>query len=239
MEYTSALTFNRALNSCAMAGVMINRVREVFTGKTKVEKLQGISDDELYGVTNSEDVLKDINVLSSKKAKRSKNYEMNDTCKGNMALLSVGTEAWERTLTSGKRKEKERSEIAASCTVTSKGKIYQKWNAKTGKEIKSETAQSCSSEIFDECPPLFVNELTPPTPITFDTHQSYGQPRDLALVLEHSSRGDVLTNHVTLNVTAANAWEKPKNHTTIKSTVINFFSRFKREKKTKVMKICT
>ena len=220
-----------------MARVTINRFRERFTGKTEVEKLQGINDDELYGVTSSEDVLKDRKVLGSKKAKRSKNYEMNDTSKGNVGWFAVRTEAWKRTLASRKRQEIARSEIAASCTVTSKGKIYQKWTAKTGKEIKSETVKSSFSEAFDECPASFVNELAPLTPVTFDGRQSYGSC-DPALVLEHSFGSDVPTNHVTLNVTAAKAWEKPKNQTTVKSTVINFCSRFKRGKETKVMKIC-
>ena len=221
-----------------MARVMINRFSERFTGKTEVEKLQGISDDELYGVTSSEDVLKDRKVLGSKKEKRSRNYEMNDTSKGNVTWFAVRTEAWKRTLARGIRQEIARSEIAASCTVTSKGKIYQKWNAKTGKEIKSETVKSSFSEAFDECPASFVNELAPLTPVTSEGRQSYGQSCDPALVLEHSSRSDVPTNHVTLNVTAAKAWEKPKNQTTVKSTLINFFSRFKRGKETKVMKIC-
>ena len=215
-----------------MARVVINRFRERLTGKTKVEKLQEISDNELNGVnTSSEDVLKDKNVVGSKKVKRSKNYEMNDTSEGSMTWFAVRAEAWKLiTLASGEKQQKERSEIAASCTVTSKGKIYQKWNAKTGKEIKSETVKSSFSEAFDECPASFVNELVPPTPVTFDTYQSYGQSCDPAFVLEREpGNNGAPTYHVTLNVTAAKAWEKPKNHTTVKSTVINFFSRFKRE----------
>ena len=219
-----------------MAGVMINRLRERFTGKTKVRRLQGISDDELYGVANSEDVLKERNVIGSKKSKRRRDYEMNETSKGNMSWFAARTGAWQRKLTCGRGQETAKSEIAVSCSVTSNGKKYQKWNTKTGKEIQSDTTQS-SSETFDKCPALFVNELAPPTPADFYGRQSFGQSCDPALVLEDTPGSGVLTNHVTLNVASANAWEKTKNRTTVKSTLINFFSSFKREKKTKVMRI--
>ncbi len=217
-----------------MAGVLISRFKERFTGKTKVERLQGISDDELYGVARSEDVLKGRIVLGSKKTKRGKNYQMNETSKRNMNWFAARTEAWKRTLTSGREQEKASSEIAVSCSVMSNGKKYQKWNTKTGKEIKSDTTPSSSP---DKCPALFLNELAPPTSVNFDGKQSYGQSCDPALVLEDTPGSGVPTYHVTLNVAAANAWEETKNRTTVKSTVINFFSRFKRETETKVMRI--
>jgi len=221
-----------------MAGVMINRLRARFTGKTKVLRLQAISDDELYEVASSEDGLKDKKVAGGEKSKRGKNYEINETSKRNTACFAARTEAWKRTLTGGRRQEKTSSEIAITFSVTSSGKIYQKWNNKTGKEIKSETEKSSSLEPFDECPSLFMNELAQPTSVNFDGHLSYGHSRDPALVVEvGTDRTSVPTDHVTLNMSASNAWEKTRNHTTAKATVMNFFSRFKREKKSKVMRI--
>ncbi|KAL9981635.1 hypothetical protein ACROYT_G010367 [Oculina patagonica] len=199
-----------------MAGVMISRFKERFTGKTKVKKLQGISDDELYGVASSEDMLKERKVIGGKKLKRGKNYQMNETSKRNTHWLAARTEAWKKTLTSGRGQEKASGEIAVSCSVMSNGKKYQKWNTKTGKEIESDTTPSSSSEIFFEFPALFLNELTPSKPVKFDTHQSYGQSCDPALVLEDTPGSGVLTSHVTLNVAAANAWEKTKRKTKVK-----------------------
>lgn len=217
---------------------MINRLRARFTGKTKVLRLQAISDDELYEVASSEDGLKDKKVAGGEKSKRGKNYEINETSKRNTACFAARTEAWKRTLTGGRRQEKTSSEIAITFSVTSSGKIYQKWNNKTGKEIKSETEKSSSLEPFDECPSLFMNELAQPTSVNFDGHLSYGHSRDPALVVEvGTDRASVPTDHVTLNMSASNAWEKTRNHTTAKATVMNFFSRFKREKKSKVMRI--
>lgn len=223
--------------SSEMARVIISRFRERFTGKTKVVRLQGISDDELYEVTSDEDSLKDRKVAGGEKSKRGKNYEMNETSKRNMSWFAARTDAWKRTLTSGRRQEKTSGEIAISCSLTSSGKKYQKWNTKTGKEIKSDITQSSSSETFDECPSLFMNELAPPTSVDFDGHLSYEQSCDPAVVIEDGRDRGVLTNHVTLNMSAANAWEETRNRTTTKATVMNFFSRFKRLKKSKVMRI--
>ena len=224
--------------SSDMARVVINRLRARFAGKTKVVRLQGISDDELYEVASGEDGLKDRKVSGGEKSKRGKNYEMNETSKRNTAWFGARTEAWKRTLTGGRRQEKASSGIAITCSVTSSGKKYQKWNNKTGKEIKSEAVKSSLLEPFDECPSLLMNELAPPTSDNFDGHLCYGQSCDPAFAVEDDTdRTRVPTNHMTLNMSAANAWEETRNRTTIKATVMNFFSRFKREKKSKVMRI--
>ena len=217
---------------------MIDRLRARFTGKTKVVRFQGISDDEFYEVASSENGLKDRKVTGGEKSKRGKNYEVNETSKRNTAWFAARTEAWKRTLTGGRSQEKTSSEIDISCSVTSSGKNYQEWNIKTGKEIKSETVKSSLSERFDECPSLFTNELAPPTSLNFDEHLSCGQWCDPAVVVEdRCDRAGVPTNHVTLNMSAANAWEETRNCTTTKATIMNVFSRFKREKKSKVMRI--
>ena len=216
----------------------MNRLRMRFTGKTEVVKLQGISDDELYEVASSEDGLKDKIVPGGEKSRKSKNYKVNETSKSNTAWFTARTEAWKRTLTGGRRQEKASSEIAISCSVTSGGKNYQKWNNKTGKEIKSETVKSSLLDPFDECPSLFTNVPAPTASVNFDGHLSYEQSCDPTLVVEDGpDRTSALTNHVTLNMSTANAWEETKNRPMTKATVMNFFSRFKREKKPKVMRI--
>ena len=218
--------------------VMINRLRARLTGRTKVVRLRGISDDELHEVASGEGGLKDRKVAGGEKSKRGKNYEMNETSKRNTAWFAARTEAWKRTLTGGRRQEKTSSEIAITYSVTLSGKKYQKWNNRTGKEIKSETVKSSLLEPFDECPSLFTNELAEPTSMNFDGHLLYGHSRDPALVVANGTdRTRVPANHVTLNVSAANAWEETGNRTKTKATVMNFFSRFKREKKSKVMRI--
>ena len=223
--------------SSDMARVIVNRLRVRFTGKTKVVKLQGISDDELYEVASSEDGLKDRKVPGGGKSRKGKNYEMNETSKSNTAWFTARTEAWKRTLTGRQRQEKASSDIAISCSVTSGGKNYQKWHNKTGKEIKSETVKSFLLEPFDECPSLFTKEPAPAASVNFDGHLSYEQSCDPSLVVEDGpDRTSALTNHVTLNMSTANVWEETKNRPMTKATLMNF-SRFKREKKSKVMRI--
>ena len=162
---------------------------------------------------------------------------MNETSKRNLPWFTARTEAWKRTLTGGQRQEKASSEIAISCSATSDGKNYQKWNNKTGKEIKRETVKSSLLEPFDEFPSLHTNEPAPPASVNFDEHLSYKQSCDPALVVEDEpDRTSGLTIHVTLNMSTANAWEETRNRPMTKATVMNF-SRFKREKKSKVMRI--
>lgn len=228
---------SQSFMSSDMARLIINRLRVRFAGKTKVVKLQGISDDELYEVASSEDGLKDRKVPGGEKSRKGKNYEMNVTTKSNRTWFTARTEVWKRTLTGERRQEKANSKIAISCSVTSGGKNYQKWNNKTGKEIKSETVKSSLLEPFDEFPPLYTNEPS----VNFDGHLSFEQSCDPALVVEdepdRSHRTRALTNHVTLNMSTANAWEETRIRPMTKVTVMNLFSRFKREKRAKVMRI--
>lgn len=225
---------SQSFMSSDMARLIINRLRVRFAGKTKVVKLQGISDDELYEVASSEDGLKDRKVPGGEKSRKGKNYEMNVTTKRNRTWFTARTEVWKRTLTGGRRQEKANSNIAISCSVMSGGKNYQKWNNKTGKEIKSETVKSSLLEPFDEFPPLYTNEPS----VNFDGHLSFEQSYDPALVVQDEpDRTSALTNHVTLNMSTANAWEETRIRPMTKVTVMNLFSRFKREKRAKVMRI--
>ena len=225
---------SQSFMSSDMARLIINRLRVRFAGKTKVVKLQGISDDELYEVASSEDGLKDRKVPGGEKSRKGKNYEMNVTTKRNRTWFTARTEVWKRTLTGGRRQEKANSNIAISCSVTSGGKNYQKWNNETGKEIKSETVKSSLLEPFDEFPPLYTNEPS----VNFDGHLSFVQSCDPALVVEDEpDRTSALTNHVTMNMSTANAWEETRIRPMTKVTVMNLFSRFKREKRVKVMRI--
>ena len=83
---------------------------------------------------------------------------------------------------------------------------------------------------------MFVDELAPPTPATLYGGKVDRQSRDPAPIIEEAKDSSVPTNHVTLNVTAGNAWEETRNRTTIKEILTKYFSRFKLEKKTKVKK---
>lgn len=225
---------SQSFMSSDMARLIINRLRVRFAGKTKIVKLQGISDDELSEVASSEDGLKDRKVPGGEKSRKGKNYEMNVTTKRNRTWFTARTEVWKRTLTGGRRQEKANSNIAISCSVMSGGKNYQKWNNKTGKEIKSETVKSSLLEPFDEFPPLYTNEPS----VNFDGHLSFEQSYDPALVVQDEpDRTSALTNHVTLNMSTANAWEETRIRPMTKVTVMNLFSRFKREKRAKVMRI--
>lgn len=225
---------SQSFMSSDMARLIINRLRVRFAGKTKVVKLQGISDDELYEVASSEDGLKDRKVPGGEKSRKGKNYEMNVTTKRNRTWFTARTEVWKRTLTGGRRQEKANSNIAIICSVMSGGKNYQKWKNKTGKEIKSETVKSSLLEPFDEFPPLYTNEPS----VNFDGHLSFEQSYDPALVVQDEpDRTSALTNHVTLNMSTANAWEETRIRPMTKVTVMNLFSRFKREKRAKVMRI--
>lgn len=235
-----------------MATVLRSRFGARFAWKTEVKSLQGISNDEVYEVASTGDgLIKGRTVTGGEKSKRGKSYFMNETSTRNTNGFAARTFAWKRTLRSERRQAKANSEIAFNCSLTPGGKesdignrfarrdSYQKWNTKTGKEIKSDATQSSTYGTFDKCPVLFVNELAPPTPVNFDAHQSREQSScDPALV--HGAARDcagVPTNHVTLNVVAGNAWDETRIRTTIKSTAVNFFSRFKPEKKTKVVRI--
>lgn len=82
-----------------------------------------------------------------------------------------------------------------------------------------------NSELFYTCQSLFVSELAPPTPATLYRRQSYGQSRDSGLVLEEAMDSGASINHVTLNMSADNAWEETTNRTTIKSTLMDFFPK--------------
>ena len=211
-----------------------------FARETKVKRFQGINDEDAFENAESQTGLK-----GKALSKKGKNYEVNGASERNTNTFDARTVAWKRTLTTERRQEKTRQEVAYSCSVTHGEKeggsdwseSYQKWNTKTGKEIKSESTEPVFSELFDSCQSAFVTELAPPTPASIYGRQSSGQSCHPAIVLEKAKDSGVHTNHVALNVGAGNAWEETRTRTSIKSTLMGFLSRFKRQEKTKVKKV--
>lgn len=210
--------------------------------KTRVERLEGVSDEGLYQVASGEDGVRESSLFCGEKSKRSKNYETNEISAAKPHGFSGWTTTWKEKLTSGRRQLKANDESAFSCSVITNEKegdickCMQRWNIKTGKEIKSDSTQT-SYETVDKRPFVFVNELGPTKPSNIYAYQSYMQSCDPALLVEDAQDSGVLTNHVNLNVSRGNAWEKAKSHSTVKSTVSDFFSRLHRTKKTKVTRI--
>ena len=217
--------------------------------QTKVKKLQGINYEDFDEVASCQSGLN-----AKKDSKRWKNYELNDASKRDKNTFVTRTFAWKRTpLIARRTREKSGKEIVYSCLpapaeieadrcnasyLGRQESPHQKWNTKTGKKMKSEASEPGFSELFQTCQPLFVYELAPPTPASLYRRQSYRRSCDPAVVLEQAKGSCVPTNHVTLNVSAGNAWEETKNSTSIKTTVMGLFSRFKqRERKTKVKKM--
>ena len=218
-----------------------------FVQQTKVKRLHGINNEDFNEVASCQSSVKD-----KQASKRGKNYEMNDTSKRNKNTFVARTFAWKRTLVTRRTLEKSGKETAYSCLPVPAEKeadrcnssylgrrdSHQTWDTKTGKRVKSESTKPDFSELFQTCQSPFINELAPPlTPVSLYRRQSYGQSCDPAVVLEQTKGSCVPTNHVTLNVSAGNAWEETENRTSIKTTVMGLFSRFARERKTKVKKV--
>ena len=216
-----------------------------FAPKTKVKRFKEFDDQDFHEVAGAETGLKEKTAFGEK-WKRGKSYAVNgDACKRETNVFVT----WKQTLVSGKRQVKKNEEVSLSSSLTSAKKednivsydfarrdSYQKRDTKTEKEIKSDSIQPVFSELFEICQSSFVNELAPPIPVTLYGRQSYTLI-DPAIVLEEAKDIGVPTNHVSLNVSAGNAWEETRNRTTIKSTLTNFFGRFKRQNKSKVRKV--
>lgn len=217
-----------------------------FVRQTKVKRLQGINNENFDEAAGCQSGLKD-----KQASKRGRNYALNDTSKRNKNTFVTRTFAW-RTLMPRRTREKSGKEIAYSCQLPAPAEkeadrcnasylrrrdFHQTWDSKTGKRVKSESTERDFLELFQTCQSPFVNELAPPTPASLYGRQSYGQSCDPAVVLEQTKGSCVPTNHVTLNVSVGNAWKETKNRTSIKTTVMGLFSRFKRERKTKVKKV--
>ena len=230
----SVLTCSMTMN-LGLARTMRDHFNVRFTRKTQVKRLQGVDDEDLYEVADSQTDLKGKTV-SGEKSKRGKKYKMNGASERNTNVLGTRADTWKRIMAKGRRQAKSREETVHrySPTTTEKdgGNVSyfkkrdscKKWNTETGKEIKSEPTQPVFLELFDTCQSLFVNELAPPTPATLYGRQSCRQPRDLpGILLEEAGNSGISTNHVTLNVSAGKAWKDTRKNSELFDTSQSLF----------------
>ena len=208
-----------------------------FTAKTaKAKKCKRIDEDDFDEVAavHVQPRWKEASVFGEK-LKKGSNYLVKKERHSNVFS------AWKRAMASQPReKNKNSGEVSSSGDSSScleSRSCHKTWNTKTGREIKSESTPLAFPKLFEASPSMFVNELAPPTPATLYGGKVARQSRDPALIFEEAIDSSVPTNHVTLNVTAGNAWEETRNRTTINEILTKSFSRFKLEKKTKVKKV--
>ena len=207
-----------------------------FTVKTaKVKKCKTIDEDDFDGVAavHVQTGWKEASVFGEK-LKKGSNYLFKEEKHSNVFS------AWKRAMASQPREKNKNREVSLSGDSSSwleSRSCHKTWNTKTGKEIKSESTQLAFPELSEARPSMFVNELAPPTPATLYGGKVDRQSRDPALIFEEATESSVPTNHLTLNVTAGNAWEETRNRTTIKEILTKYFSSFELEKKTKVKKV--
>lgn len=200
-----------------------------FTAKTaKVKKCKRIDEDDFDEVAavHVQTGWKEGSVFGEK-LKKGSNYLVKEERHSNVFS------AWKRAMASQPREKNKNREVSlsgGSSSCLESRSCHKTWNTKTGKEIKSQSTQFAP-------PSMFVDELAPPTPATLYGGKVDRQSRDPAPIFEEAKDSSVPTNHVTLNVTAGNAWEETRNRTTIKEILTKYFSRFKLEKKTKVKKV--
>ena len=208
-----------------------------FTAKTaKAKKCKRIDEDDFDEVAavHVQTGWKEASVFGEK-LKKGSNYLVKKERHSNVFS------AWKRAMASQPReKNKNSGEVSSSGDSSScleSRSCHKTWSTKTGREIKSESTPLAFPKLFEASPSMFVNELAPPTPATLYGGKVDRQSRDPALIFEEATDSSVPTNHVTLNVTAGNAWEETRNRTTINEILTKSFSRFKLEKKTKVKKV--
>lgn len=207
-----------------------------FTTKTtKVKKCKRIDEDDFDEVdaVHIQTGWKEASVFGEKLRKGS-NYLIKE--ERHSSVFS----AWKRAMASQLREKNNNREVSLrgnSSSCLESRSCYKRWNTNTEKEIKSESTQLAFPERFEARPSMFVDELAPPTPASLYGGKVDRQSRDPALIFEEATDSSVPTNHVTLNVTAGNAWEETRNRTTIKEILTKYFSRFKLEKNTKVKKV--
>ena len=207
-----------------------------FTAKTaKAKKCKRIDEDDFDEVAavHVQTGWKEASVFGEK-LKKGGNYLVKKERHSNVFS------AWKQAMASQPREKNKKREVSLSGDSSSfleSRSCPKTWNTKTGKEIKSESTQLAFPELFEARLSMFVNELAPPTPATLYGGKVDRQSRDPALIFEEATDSSVPTNHVTLNVTAGNAWEESRNRTTINEILTKYFSRFKLEKKTKVKKV--
>ena len=215
--------------------------------KTKLKRFQAVDGSDFYDVTSSH--VEESENCDGKK-KRKKAFKRNK-----VAPAPGKAEAWSKT--NGKKpRAANKYLVQESCytdhteIVEEDGQITlktsrQKWDLKTGQEIKhdkNETQQS-SSSVSTDFMSSFVNVLTPPTADNFnvcisDPYQV--SSCDLFCPIDDAPgpSGVGAKNEIIINLTEDNDWVDTGKCIKKKSALSKFLSKFRREPNTtKVRKI--
>lgn len=224
--------------------------------KSKVKKLQAVDENAFYDVMSSHAGVNDKVDDGGKLDKRGTNCDGkrhgNRFFKRNkVAPAPEKEEAWSKTSAktpraANKYRCQEISYTESEVLVEKDGKMTlktsrQKWDLKTGKEIKldkDETGESSSSLETD--PSQFLNVLTPPTTDNFNVCNSDESSCDLFSTEDNvpGTSGVRVTNEMVVDLTDGIPSEETGKSTEKKSALSNFLSRFNRgPKTTKVRKI--
>ena len=214
--------------------------------KTKLKKFQDVDGNEFYDVTSSRAAESDN---CDGKKKRKKAFKRNK-----VAPAPKKEEAWSKS--NGKKpRAASKYLVQESCytdhteTVEEDDKMtlktsLQKWDLKSGKEIKLGKDETDESSSFGtDLMSSFLNVLTPPTADNFnvcnpDTY--LGSSCDLFCPEDDipGPSGVGIKNEVILDLTEDNDWMDTGRRIEKKSALSNFWSKFKRRPKiTKVRKI--
>ena len=215
--------------------------------KTKLKKLQAVDGNDFYDVTSSHAGEGDNHVGKKNKKKAFK--------RNKVAPAPEKEEAWCKT--NGKiPRAANKYLVEESCytehteIVEEGGKVtlktsLQKWDLKTGREIKlgkNETGES-SSSIDTDLMSSFLNVLTPATADNFNVCNSdpcQGSSCDLFCPVDDvpGPSGVGVKNEVIIDLPEDNDWVDTSKCMKKKSALSNFLSKFKRgPKTTKVRKI--
>ena len=205
--------------------------------KTKLKKIQAVDGSDFYDVTSSQ-VGESDNCDGKKKRKK--------VLKRNKVTPASGRdEAWIKT--SGKKPHAANKYLVQESCYTDHTEIVeedgkmtlktspQKWDLKTGKEIKldkGETDES-SSSVSADFMSSFVNVLTPPTADNFNVCNSdpyQGSSCDLFCPIDDvpGPSGVGVKDEIAINLTDDNDCVDTEKCIKKKSPLLNFLSKFRR-----------
>ena len=234
-----------------------NRYRFRTVRKTKVEKLKAVNEDDFFNLTNSHAGGSDNLDYSGTLDKPGRNSghgkkRGKKRFKRNKVAPAPHVEAWKKAPRVAN--SCMRQEICYSSKIVIEeedGKLTlkrstQKWDTKTGKEIKLDKTDSTdsSSTSVGSDPSSFLNVLTPVTNDNFNLCNPNGSSCDLSRYEDDNVPGPSgvqAGKETVLGLTDDKAWVETKKHEERKSTLSNFLARFKRSgpKTTKVRKLRT
>ena len=224
--------------------------------KSKVKKLQRVDEHDFYDVMSAPAEEDDKVDDDGKLSKREKNGDGKRRAKrvfkrNKVAPATEKEEAWSKTSAktpgaSNKHRCQEISYTESENLVEEDGKTTlktsrQKWDLKTGKEIKldiDETRESSSS--FSADPLQFLNVLNSPATDSFNVCNSDGSSCDLFSSMDNvpGTSGVRVTKEMVVDLTEGDTWKESGKKTEKKSALSNFLSWFSRgPKTTKVRKI--